>query len=216
MGAQSQTVIDTILAQIDAGKLHPGDVIAEDALIAELGISRTPLREALLQLEAHGLVQRQPRKGMAVFRPTLEEFLAILEVHAKLEGQAAGLAARRLSPSRADHLRAVVDACAAHHSAHGDGNPDAYYQLNLDFHRLVGEASGNPFLLDMIKSNARKLMAYYRARYRTVGAIKSSAAEHAIILEAILNRQSDEAETLMAQHVQFDHVTAMDLLASFD
>lgn len=216
MGAQSQTVIDTILARIDAGSLHPGDVIAEEALMSEMGVSRTPLREALLQLEAHGLVTRQPRKGVVVFRPTLEEFLAILEVHAKLEGQAAGLAARRLSPARADALRGIVDACAAHHAAHGDGEPDAYYQLNLDFHRAVGEAAGNPFLLEMIKANARKLMAYYRARYRTVGAIGASAQEHAVIAQAILDRRSDEAEALMTRHVQFDHVTAMDLLASFD
>jgi DNA-binding GntR family transcriptional regulator len=209
-------VMDTILAKIDTGTLHPGDVIAEDALIEELAISRTPLREALLQLEAHGLVTRQPRKGVVVFRPTLEEFLAILEVHARLEGQAAGLAARRLSPLRADGLRAVVDACALHSATHLDGEPDAYYQLNLDFHRLVGEASGNPYLLDMIKSNARKLMAYYRARYRTVGSIKISAVEHAEIAEAILERRSDDAEELMIRHVQFDHVTAMDLLASFD
>lgn len=209
-------VMDTILAKIDTGTLHPGDVIAEEALIEELAISRTPLREALLQLEAHGLVTRQPRKGVVVFRPTLEEFLAILEVHARLEGQAAGLAARRLSPLRADGLRAVVDACAAHSLAHGDGGPDAYYQLNLDFHRLVGEASGNPYLLDMIKSNARKLMAYYRARYRTVGTIKISAVEHGEIAQAILERRSDDAEELMIRHVQFDHVTAMDLLASFD
>ena len=168
-------VIDTILMKIDEGGLHPGEVIAEDALIAELGISRTPLREALLKLEAHGLVSRQPRKGVVVFRPTLEEFLAILEVHAKLEGQAAGLAARRLSPAKAENLRDIVRACKKHHEMNGDGNPNAYYQLNLDFHRLIGEASGNPFLLEMIKSNARKLMSYYRARYRTVGAIQASA-----------------------------------------
>lgn len=216
MGAQSQLVIDTILASIDAGTLHPGEVIAEEALIAQLSISRTPVREALLQLEAQGLVARQPRKGVVVFKPTLEQFLAILEVHAKLEGQAAGLAARRLSPVREAALRDVVAACEGHARTHGDGQPDAYYQLNLDFHRLVGEAAGNPYLLDMIKSNARKLMAYYRVRYRMVGAIAASAQEHAAIAEAILSRRSDTAETLMAGHVQFDHVTAMDLLASFD
>ena len=216
MGSQMRTVIDTILGKIETGSLHPGDVIAEDALLAELGLSRTPLREALLQLEAVGLVSRQPRKGVVVFKPTLEEFLAILEVHAKLEGQAAGLAARRLSPARGKALRAVVDACAQHQAQFGDSEPAAYYQLNLDFHRQVGEASGNPFLLDMIKVNARKLMAYYRARYRIVGAVQASALEHAVILEAILDRKSDDAEELMMRHVQFDHVTAMDLLASFD
>lgn len=209
-------VVDTILSKIDEGTLHPGDVVGEDTLIAELGISRTPLREALLQLEAHGLVTRQPRKGVVVFKPTLEEFLAILEVHARLEGQAAGLAARRLSPERSKSLQSIVRNCEAHSAKHGDGEPDAYYQLNLDFHRVIGEASGNPFLLDMIKSNARKLMAYYRARYRTSGAIHASAVEHAAIAQAILDRNSAKAEELMIRHVQFDHVTAMDLLASFD
>ena len=216
MAGQTETVISAILGAIESGALNPGDMIEEQVLSERHGVSRTPIREALIKLETAGLVQRLPRKGAVVFKPTLEEFLAILEVHAKLEGQAAGLAARRLSPARGKALREVVEACAHHHAQFGDTEPAAYYQLNLDFHRLVGEASGNPFLLEMIKANARKLMAYYRARYRTVGAVQASALEHATILEAILDRKSDVAEELMMRHVQFDHVTAMDLLASFD
>ena len=75
--------------------LNPGDVIEEARLMDAHGVSRTPVREAFIQLEASGLIRRLPRKGAVLFKPTLEEFLAILEVHAKLEGQAAGLAARR-------------------------------------------------------------------------------------------------------------------------
>ncbi len=216
MAGQTDSVINTILAQIDRGDLNPGDVVDEAALTAALDISRTPLREAFLKLEALGLLQRQPRKGAIVFKPTLEEFLAILEVHARLEGQAAGLAARRLSPERGRVLEASVRACEAHHSAKGDAEPAAYYQLNLAFHQAVAEAAGNPFLLDMVKSNARKLMAYYRARYRFAGVIAASALEHRAIAVAIMDRKCQEAEALMVEHVHFDHVTAMDLLASFD
>ena len=216
MSVQSSIVIEEILHQIDQGQLDPGDVIAEDALQLQLNISRTPVREALLKLEANGLVQRLPRKGTIVFKPTLEEFLSILEVHANLEGQAAGLAARRLSRERGKALEKAVIACEAHHINKGEKDGAGYYQLNLDFHRTVAEAAGNTFLLEMVKSNARKLMAYYRARYRFAGVIADSVHEHRAIATAILDRNSTDAEQLMSDHVLFDQVTAMDLLASFD
>lgn len=214
MAGQTETLISTILDWIDIGRLNPGDLIDETALVEEFAVSRTPVREAILQLEATGLVKRLPRKGATVFRPSLEEFLAILEVHAKLEGQAAGLAARRLSASGATALEAAVAACEAHARLQGDAASDSYYQLNLRFHECVAIAAGNPFLVEMIKTNARKLLAYYRARYRYAGAIAASAAEHRQIAQLIFARDAVAAEALMQQHVQFDQITAMDLLAA--
>jgi len=214
MAGQTETILNRILDGIDRGELNPGDPIEEQALIAAYGVSRTPLREAILRLEAMGLVERQPRKGAVLFRPTLEEFLAILEVHAKLEGQAAGLAARRRGPDDLAKLEAIVAGCEAHAAQKGDADPDGYYQLNLAFHEAVALATGNPFLLDMIKTNARKLLAYYRARYRYAGAIAASAQDHRALLELIRDGKAAEAEAFMAGHVQFDQVTAMDLLAA--
>lgn len=214
MAGQTETLISTILDWIDIGRLNPGDLIDDAVLAEEFAVSRTPVREALLQLEAMGLIRRLPRKGATVFRPTLEEFLAILEVHAKLEGQAAGLAARRLSKSWAEALESAVQACEAFAAEKGDADPDAYYQLNLRFHECVALAAGNPFLTEMIKTNARKLLAYYRARYRYAGAIASSAREHRAIATLIFARNADAAEALMQRHVHFDQITAMDLLAA--
>lgn len=71
-------LLQHLLDRIDLGTLNPGDVIDEAELVATFGVSRTPVREAVLQLEALGLVRRLPRKGATIFRPTLEEFLAIL------------------------------------------------------------------------------------------------------------------------------------------
>ena len=213
MASQTETILRSLLDWIDQGRLNPGDEIEEAALVQQFGVSRTPVREALMQIEATGLVKRLPRKGAVVFKPTLAEFLAILEVHAKLEGQAAGLAARRLSPSGAAALEAITAACEAHSATLGEAEPDAYYQLNLRFHGTVAEAAGNPFLLDLIKTNARKLMAYYRVRYRYAGSIAASARDHRVITDLIMARDSDAAEAAMRQHVQFDQVTAMDLLA---
>lgn len=214
MGGHVGSIIRAVQDWIDQGRLMPGDEIDEGALTAEFAVSRTPVREALLMLDAQGLVRRLPRKGAVVFRPTLEEFLAILEVHAQLEGQAAGLAARRLSAAGARALEAAVAACEDHAARLGDAEPDAYYQLNMRFHASVAEASGNPFLVEMIKTNARKLMAYYRARYHYADTIPRSAREHRQIAELITSRQSEAAEALMRRHVQFDQVTAMDLLAA--
>ena len=214
MAGQTDTLIATIMGWIDLGRLNPGDPIDEAALAAEFAISRTPVSEAILKLEAMGMIRRHPRKGATLFRPTLEEFLAILEVHAKLEGMAAGLAARRLSKGHAAELERIVAACEAHAATLGDADPDGYYQLNLRFHEGVALAAGNPFLTDSIKTNARKLLAYYRARYRYSGAIAASATEHRALARLITDRDSAGAETMMQRHVQFDHVTAMDLLAA--
>ena len=208
------SLVHHILDSIDLGLLNPGDVIDEQDLVTRYGVSRTPVREAILHLEAIGLVRRLPRKGATIFRPTLEEFLAILEVHAKLEGLAAGLAARRLSKQGALTLEAAVTACEVHAASQGDANPDGYYQLNLRFHECVAMAAGNAVLVDFVKTNARKLLAYYRARYRFAGSIARSATEHRAIARLILNRDSVAAEALMQSHVQFDQVTAMDLLAA--
>ena len=216
MPSQTDTILTTVLDWIDQGRLNPGDELDEAALVAEFGVSRTPVREALIRLEAQGLVIRAPRKGAVLFKPTLPEFLAILELHARLEGQAAGLAARRLSVRGAEALEASVLACEHHAATPGNGDHAGYYALNLGFHATVAQAAGNPFLYDMIATTARKLMAYYRARYRYAGSVAASAAEHRQIAALILNRDAAGAEALMARHVQFDAATAMDLLAALD
>jgi DNA-binding GntR family transcriptional regulator len=206
-------IVGHIVRSIEDGSLNPGDVIEEKALVTEFGVSRTPVREALLQLDAVGILKRKARGGAEVFRPTLEEFLAILEVHGKLEGHAAALAARRLSKSDAEELERACAACDAHAETHGDGEPDAYYQCNLAFHAAIAEASHNSVLNDLIRNNARKLLAYYRARYRYRGSIGKSAREHREIAALILDRNPEAAERLMVSHVTFDSVTAMDLMA---
>lgn len=213
MGSQTDQIVDHIVREIELGTLMPGDVLEEKALVTQFGVSRTPVREALLQLDAQGILKRKPRGGAEVFKPNLEEFLAILEVHAKLEGHAAGLAARRLSAEDGRTLEEACRTCEAHLADHGDGEPDRYYLANLNFHRLVATSSHNPVLLETIKVNARKLLAYYRARYRYKGSIAKSVQEHRRLAELIMDRDSAAAEEMMVSHVMFDSVTAMDLIA---
>lgn len=214
MAGQTETVIEAILAAIDDGEIGPGEAIDEQALIAKHGVSRTPVREALIRLETAGLVQRHARRGAVLFKPTLEEFLGIIEVHARLEAQAAGLAARRLTPDLARELEEIVQACEAHAAENGSSKPEDYYRLNLLFHEVIARASGNPFLIDLIKMNARKLMGYYRARYRYPGSVEASAKEHREIATLIAAHKREEAEAAMETHFNYDRGTVMDLLAA--
>lgn len=214
MAGQTEAVIERIIAQIDAGIALPGCAIDEKEMMRLCGVSRTPVREALIRLETSGLIERQPRKGAVIFQPDAETFLAILEVHADLESFAARLAAQRITDDLKDELRRSVTACTEHAETRGNSDPAGYYQLNMQFHEIIVRAARNDVLTDMVKTNARKLMAYYRLRYRHVGASHTSAEQHATIADHILAHRSEEAAAAMLGHFNYDRQTVMDLLAS--
>lgn len=211
---QTNTVIDAIMLRIENGTLLPGQQIDEKELILSCGVSRTPVREAILQLEATGIVVRHPRKGVSLFNPDTNEFLAILEVHANLEAHAAELAALRISPKLETQLTACTDACTEFSKRPEPRDHSEYYSLNMRFHAIVAEAAVNPHLLEMIKLNARKLMAYYRLRYRTPGAIEQSAREHQEITNCILKRDAAGARETMFRHFNYDREAVMNMIAS--
>jgi DNA-binding GntR family transcriptional regulator len=106
-----------------------------------------------------------------------------------------------------------VQACKAH-AKRGDADAGGYYQLNMAFHAAVAKAAGNPFLTEMIKTNARKLLACYRVRYRYTGSIAAAAREDRQLAGLITSHDTAGAEALMQRHVQFDQETAMDLWAA--
>lgn len=211
---QTETVNDAIMAWIDDGTLLPGDHIEEKVLMETCGVSRTPVREALIQLEADGLIVRSARKGVRLFRPSTEEFLSILEVHANLEAHAAELAARRILADQSKTLLTSAQACVTFAGKKSPKDHEKYYELNLRFHELIAEASCNPFLINMIKLNARKLMAYYRLRYRTPGSISQSATEHVEIANLIVEQNAPAARQMMIEHFNYERETIMNMIAS--
>ena len=214
MAGQTESVIALIIAQIDSGEVLPGNAIDEKELMRLCGVSRTPVREALIQLETDGLVQRNARKGVVIFQPTVEEFLAILEVHANLESYAAGLAAHRITDETKVELLATVSACETHVETYGSTQHAQYYQLNMKFHETIVRAANNAVLMQLVKTNARKLMAYYRNRYRHPNAAQSSAKDHALIATHIIEHRSTEASAAMMEHFNYDRQTVMDLIAT--
>ena len=216
MGRPKQTsaVIDAILSQIEDGSLLPGSPVSEKDLIETCSVSRTPVREALIHLEASGLIVRHPRKGASIFHPTTDEFLTILEVHANLEAHAAQLAAQRISPDQKRIIQQRTEDCVGFAKTADAEVRTEYYGLNMQFHAIIADASCNPVLIEMIKMNARKLMAHYRLRYRTPGAIETSAAEHAHITSCILAQDGEAARQAMLAHFNYERETVMDMIAS--
>lgn len=212
--SQTETVIRTIQNKIDAGQLLPGHDLDETLIAKELGISRTPVREALIRLETIGLIVRHPRRGAKVYKPDAGQFLQLLEIHAQLEAQAAGLAARRINSAGEQALTRANMACSTHLELYKEGRPADYYQCNVRFHGAVVEAAGNPFLTQMVKTAARKLMAYYRVRYQFSGAIEKSVAEHREITSLILAHDSTGAEQAMRAHFDYGLEVISDLLAT--
>lgn len=214
MANQTSKVIDTIIQRIDTGVYLPGTVLDETRLAEEIDVSRTPVREAFIQLETEGLIVRGGRRrGAEVFKPNTDQFLNILEVHAQLEAQAAELAARRITEELIKALNDNLSRSITHHERHGDEDHAGYYQLNLSFHDIILTASGNPFLGALIRTNARKLMAYYRNRYAFKGATAASLQEHQAIADLICAGDAAGARKAMAQHFEYDLDTVMDLLA---
>jgi DNA-binding GntR family transcriptional regulator len=177
-------------------QLPPGTVLREDVLMRELGIGRTPLREAVKRLALENLVAVQPRSGTYVTSVDAADIVHISEVRAELEAHAADLAARRLD----DLLRARAEALLAQIAA-VDRSPDALMGLDESIHRLIWEGSRNPYLIDTLERYfVLSLRVWYVVLDRVPG-LSAAVLDHATLLEAVLDGDPDRARELMREHV---------------
>jgi len=153
----SESVRHSLEQEISEGALLPGDALDEDALARRFGVSRTPVREALLQLSVRGLISIAPRAGIFVSRLSIPELLGLLELLAELEGACAKLATRRLTADEASALRRVHE-----ESQHFESEPDAqgYGRANTAFHEILYKACRNGPLMGEIAHIRRRTQVY--------------------------------------------------------
>ncbi|PMR71917.1 GntR family transcriptional regulator [Halomonas heilongjiangensis] len=181
------------------GQLPPGELLQEPTLCAQLGISRTPLREALKRLSSEGLVV-MPRNRRARVAPIdAQELEHLFEVEAGLESLAAGLAASRMTNTEFKRLETLQERLERL-LAKGDRN--AYFELNQRIHGLIVAGAKNPVLEETHRSLLGRLE---RARYLALdrlGRWQESTSEHREILDALKARDSDRAQRLLADHVR--------------
>ncbi len=206
----AQRITVAVEADIIEGRLKGGSRLDEETLAARFGVSRTPVREALRALAAHGVVELRPRIGAIVASPTLGEVIDLFETVAELEAAATRLAVERIGSdsSQRDRIAAAHDACAA--SARG-GNPDDYFEANNLFHAAIHDAAMNLVLAREISYLGRRLAPY--RRFITLRPERAAIAlrEHEDILAAILAGSAGAAADAMRQHVRIlgDDAVAM-------
>jgi DNA-binding GntR family transcriptional regulator len=184
--------------RIVTARLAPGTVLREDDLMRELGVGRTPLREAVQRLALENLVAVQPRSGTYVTGVAAADIVYISEVRAELEAHAAELAARRLTAE----LEGRVAALLGDLNGRADGDDQrVLIALDESIHRLVWDASGNPYLAETLERYfLLSLRVWYVVLDRVPG-LGAAVVDHARLLEAILARDPGRARALMHEHV---------------
>lgn len=193
---QGQGAYRRLLDEIRSGALAPGARLRETELAERLGISRTPVREAIRQLEADGLVVHLPRQGASIRTLDHAEVVELYEMRAVLEGTAARLAARAASGVELGELAALnaeLEAVPA--------GPQAR-EVNRQFHRMMIEAARNRFLVKSISALQKTLLILGPTTLLEPARATAAVAEHAAVLDALMARDGAGAEAAMRAHVE--------------
>lgn len=194
----SDQVKEILLKRILDGEYSPGDRLVEMHIAQEFEISQAPVREALRELEALGFVESEPYRGTRVRAVTKSELTEIYPVRAALEEVAARAAAVRL----AGNVEALEAELEAMHAAAEKGDLYEEVRHDVEFHRLIIEASGNRVLQDMWRSlriEARTLISVLKVH---IGGYEL-AEMHRPVLEALAEGDAEKAGLLLRKHVEY-------------
>lgn len=190
--------IGELRRRIVEGQVALGDALSENALAVDLGISKTPVREALLQLKTDGLVDIQPQRGTFVFSLTAEEVSAICELRMILELAAIEAAMTRRPGETLERLRAVVEEMGVAHAA---GDIASYRRLDGAFHDVVVHAAGNPFLASAYALISFRIQAL-RCRLTHLAQLNDrSLDDHRALVRLIAAGRVDEVKALLRTHI---------------
>lgn len=190
-----------LLDDIVNGTLAPGTALAEVEQSARLGVSRTPLREALSQLRKDGLIEQQRGRGLTVTQVSLDDIVELYELRQPLEQQAAKLAAQRGDTQVFARLAAEFRN-ADQLIEGGEIGIRAYYALNERLDRAIEDAIESPYLVSALKSLHLHLARIRRLSRRDPARLKAAAIETLVIIEAIVDRNSDLAASATQVHMQ--------------
>jgi len=206
-------VFQGVEEQIATGQLKDGEKLDEASLAERFQVSRTPVREALLQLVGSGLATQIPKRGCFVKAPSFREMIEMFEVMSELEGMCARLAARRISDQQLAALKAANKGCEEAIQAN---DSDLYYHKNVEFHECIYTACGNGFLANETRSLRRRLQSFRRLQLRVRGRMPQSLNEHFEIIEAIEKGDADKADLISRQHVMIQGERFNDLLVHME
>ena len=205
----ADSVHATLREGIITGRLQSGDTLVEEQLASRFRVSRTPVREALLRLEAEHLVTRIPRRGLVVRRFSEDEVLEVYTVRTALDRLAAGLAATHALPSELAHLRTINQRLA---DATEQGNTPLMAELSTQFHEALAEASHNSLLLHFTRQLNDRVRRFGASTFAHPGRPAIGIAEHEQLLEALDARDVEEAERIALDHNRNAHQARLAML----
>jgi len=185
--------------EIVRGALAPGAPLDETDIARRFSVSRTPVREALRQLAASGLVDARAHRGAVVARPTLDRLNGMFEAMAELEALCAGLAAERMPAVDRARLEAIHEELRFLSHA---GNPERFHEVNERFHNAIYAGSQNDYIAEMTLATRVRVQPFRRAQFRNLGRLAKSHAEHDRVVIAILRGDRNGAAAAMRAHIE--------------
>lgn len=191
-------VFNTLRRAILKGELKPGERLMEIALADKLGVSRTPIREAIRKLELEGLVVMAPRKGAKVASITERDLNDVLEVRKGMEVLAISLACKRITGEELEKLESIEQ---SFQSLIESGNLTELAEMDVKFHDTIYQATNNQRLVQLL-NNLREQMYRYRMEYlKDIAVRRTLAEEHKAICEALRGRDESKAQNYVSVHI---------------
>lgn len=198
VGGLSSRVYHQIRAEIVKGELIPGESVTEMGLAKDCGVSRTPVREALRQLELEGLVELIPNKGAVILGISPEDICDIYQIRAMLEGSVAERAAQKATDEDIRKLTEILDLTEFYISRQ---NLQQLQAMDGQFHQLIYEMSGSRMFRRVLKDLHYYIGLTRDASLKSEGRAVQSVKEHRAVLEAIREHDGARAKELMTLHV---------------
>jgi DNA-binding GntR family transcriptional regulator len=184
--------------EIVRGVLAPGAALDETDLAQRFKVSRTPVREALRQLAASGLIDARAHRGAVVAWPSIERLSGMFEAMAELEALCAGLAAERMPPAERRQLEAVHEDLRVLSHA---GNPERFHEVNERFHNAIYAGAQNDYIAEITLATRVRVQPFRRAQFRNLGRLAKSHAEHDRVVIAIMRGDRTGAASAMRTHI---------------
>src|ERR1700744_1653068 len=184
--------------EIVRGALPPGAALDETDIARRFKVSRTPVREALRQLAASGLIDARGARGAVVARPSSDRLSGMCEAMAELEALCAGLAAERMSPAERHGLEAGHEGVGVLSHA---GNPERFHEVNERFHNAIYAGSQNGYIAEIALATRARVQPFRRAQFRNLGRLAKSHAEHDRVVVSILRGDRAGAAAAMRAHI---------------